>query len=131
MYLTFNHWHSDHPGVTTQPHHHLYPQTNNSPANSPNLRRRNIHQNRTLYDTLRASPQWNKTLFILTFDETGGFHDHDPPRLAPRPDKPTDTETAANGEKYTFGFDRLGGRILTLLSSPWAGKEVMLLRRWG
>lgn len=33
---------------------------------------------KNVYDALRASPQWNQTLFILTFDETGGFHDHVP-----------------------------------------------------
>lgn len=75
-----------------------------------------------VYDALRASPQWNQTLLILTFDETGGFHDHVPPPLAARPDNLTYTETAPNGEKYTFSFDRLGGRIPTLLISPWVGK---------
>lgn len=77
---------------------------------------------KNVYDALRASPQWNQTLFILTFDETGGFHDHVPPPLAARPDNLTYTETAPNGEKYTFSFDRLGGRIPTLLISPWVGK---------
>ena len=75
-----------------------------------------------VYDALRASPQWNETLLILTFDETGGFHDHVPPPLAVRPDNMTYTETAPNGEEYTFMFDRLGGRIPTLLISPWVAK---------
>ncbi|KAJ5102957.1 hypothetical protein N7532_003486 [Penicillium argentinense] len=78
-----------------------------------------------VYDALRASPQWNETLFVLTFDETGGFHDHVPPPLAPRPDNLTYTETAPNGEKYTFEFDRLGGRIPTILISPWVAKGVV------
>ncbi len=69
-----------------------------------------------VYESLRASPQWNETLFILTFDETGGFHDHDPPPLAPRPDDLTYTATTPNGS-YTFQFDRLGGRI------PFAHEE--------
>lgn len=75
-----------------------------------------------VYDALRASPQWNETLLILTFDETGGFHDHVPPPLAVRPDDLTYTENAADGSKYTFQFDRLGGRVPTLLISPWVGK---------
>ncbi|KAM2458151.1 hypothetical protein ACFX1W_006972 [Malus domestica] len=29
-----------------------------------------------VYETLRASPQWNDTLFIITYDEHGGFYDH-------------------------------------------------------
>lgn len=80
---------------------------------------------KNVYDALRASPQWNETLFILTFDETGGFHDHVPPPLAVRPDNLTYTETAPNGEKYTFSFDRLGGRIPTILISPWVAKGLV------
>ncbi|OIW30429.1 phosphoesterase [Coniochaeta ligniaria NRRL 30616] len=75
-----------------------------------------------VYESLRASPQWKETLFILTFDETGGFHDHVPPPLAPRPDDLTYTESTPNGKNYTLNFDRLGGRIPTLLISPWVSK---------
>ncbi len=79
-----------------------------------------------VYEALRASPQWQDTLFILTFDETGGFHDHVPPPLAPRPDALTYTATSTpGGGPYTFNFDRLGGRIPTLLISPWVGKGVV------
>ncbi|PYH28390.1 phosphoesterase superfamily protein [Aspergillus neoniger CBS 115656] len=77
---------------------------------------------KNVYDALRAGPQWNETLFILSFDETGGFHDHVPPPLAPRPDNLTYTATTPNGKDYTFNFNRLGGRIPTLLISPWVGK---------
>ncbi|KAJ5287634.1 Phosphoesterase [Penicillium angulare] len=75
-----------------------------------------------VYDSIRSSPQWNETLFVLTFDETGGFHDHVRPPLATRPDNLTYTETAPNGEKYTYEFNRLGGRIPTFLISPWTSK---------
>ncbi|KAJ5788165.1 Phosphoesterase [Penicillium paradoxum] len=77
---------------------------------------------KSVYDAVRGGPQWEETLIILTFDETGGFHDHVPPPLATRPDDLTYTETAPNGEKYTFSFDRLGGRLPTLLISPWIAK---------
>lgn len=80
---------------------------------------------KNVYDALRASPQWNQTLFVLTFDETGGFHDHVPPPLAPRPDGLTYTEQAPNGRNYTFAFDRLGGRVPTLLISPWVAKGIV------
>ncbi|KAB5578059.1 phosphoesterase [Coniochaeta sp. 2T2.1] len=75
-----------------------------------------------VYEALRASPQWNDTLLILTFDETGGFHDHVPPPLAPRPDSLTYTASTPAGKSYTFPFNRLGGRIPTLLISPWVSK---------
>ncbi|KAH8693564.1 phosphoesterase superfamily protein [Talaromyces proteolyticus] len=55
---------------------------------------------RRVYDAARAGPQWKNTLFVLSFDETGGFHDHD----------------------YTFTFNRLGGRIPTLLISDWVSE---------
>ncbi|RAL11777.1 phosphoesterase superfamily protein [Aspergillus homomorphus CBS 101889] len=75
-----------------------------------------------VYEALRNGPQWSDTLFILSFDETGGFHDHVPPPLAPAPDSLAYTATTPSGEKYTFPFNRLGGRIPTLLISPWVGK---------
>lgn len=77
---------------------------------------------RNVYNSLRSGPQWNQSLFILTFDESGGFHDHVPPPLAPRPDNLTYTETAPNGENYTYLFNRVGGRIPTFLISPWVDK---------
>ncbi|CAI7658098.1 unnamed protein product [Penicillium manginii] len=73
-----------------------------------------------VYDALRASPQWEKTLLLLTYDETGGFFDHVAPPLAVRPDNKTYTETAADGSTYTLNFDRLGGRMPTWLVSPYA-----------
>jgi phospholipase C len=78
-----------------------------------------------VYEALRASPQWESSLFILTFDETGGFADHVPPPLVPRPDNLTYTATTPSGGAHTFLFDRLGGRIPTLLISPWVGKGVV------
>jgi phospholipase C len=75
-----------------------------------------------IYDALRTSPQWDKTLLLLTFDETGGFFDHVPAPLAVRPDNKTYTEVAPDGSSYTLNFDRLGGRMPTWLISPYASK---------
>lgn len=73
-----------------------------------------------IYDAVRAGPQWEKTLLLITCDEAGGFADHvAPPPLAVRPGDKTYTETAANGDQYTFKFDRLGGRMPTWLISPY------------
>ncbi|CAM0141677.1 hypothetical protein VKS41_007912 [Umbelopsis sp. WA50703] len=64
-----------------------------------------------VYETLRASPQWNETLFIVTYDEHGGYFDHVPtPLNAPNPDNITVSD---------FDFTRLGVRVPTLLISPW------------
>lgn len=73
-----------------------------------------------IYDALRSSPQWDKTLLLLTFDETGGFFDHVAPPLAVRPDNLTYTEKAPDGKEYTLQYDRLGGRLPTWLISPYS-----------
>jgi phospholipase C len=73
-----------------------------------------------IYEAVRNSPQWEETLFILTFDEHGGFGDHvPPPHNVPPGDDITYTETAQDGKNITFDFKRLGVRVPTLLISPW------------
>lgn len=71
-----------------------------------------------IYEALRASPQWNDTLFIVTFDEHGGFYDHVP--------TPLNVPSPGDGEKSYplrgIEFNRLGVRIPTLLISPWVPK---------
>ncbi|OVA02926.1 Phosphoesterase [Macleaya cordata] len=68
-----------------------------------------------VYETLRASPQWNEMLFIITYDEHGGFYDHVPtPTVGvPSPDD------IVGPEPYKFQFDRLGVRVPTIMISPW------------
>ncbi|XP_052183857.1 non-specific phospholipase C6 [Diospyros lotus] len=70
------------------------------------------------YEALRASPQWNETLLIITYDEHGGFYDHvqTPYKNVPNPDG--NTGPAPN----FFKFDRLGVRVPTIMVSPWIKK---------
>ncbi|KAJ7244817.1 phosphoesterase [Mycena rebaudengoi] len=75
-----------------------------------------------IYDAVRQGPHWEDTLLLITYDESGGFHDHVPAPLAVPPDAKTYTETAHDGSSYTFNFDRLGGRMPTFLVSPYAPK---------
>ncbi|KUJ09487.1 phosphoesterase [Mollisia scopiformis] len=76
-----------------------------------------------IYEAVRGSPQWDETLFILTFDEHGGFGDHVPPPTGvPAGDDVLYTETAPDGKNITFNFERLGVRVPTLLISPWVQK---------
>ncbi len=37
----------------------------------------------SVYAALRASPQWDRCLFVVTYDEHGGFFDHVPPPEMP------------------------------------------------
>ena len=71
-----------------------------------------------VYETLRASPQWNQTLFLITYDEHGGFYDHvpTPARGVPSPDG------IVGPEPFNFTFNRLGVRVPTIAISPWIQK---------
>ncbi|KAJ8772283.1 hypothetical protein K2173_027460 [Erythroxylum novogranatense] len=71
-----------------------------------------------VYETLRASPQWNETLLVITYDEHGGFYDHvnTPYVNVPNPDGNT------GPAPYFFKFDRLGVRVPTIMVSPWIEK---------
>jgi len=67
-----------------------------------------------VYNALRTSPQWEKTLLVVLFDEHGGFYDHVPPPLAVPPDEFVDE----------YAFDRLGVRVPAILVSPWLARGV-------
>jgi phospholipase C len=43
-----------------------------------------------IYNAIRSSPIWHSTLFIVVFDEHGGFYDHEYPPEAVPPDDHTD-----------------------------------------
>jgi phospholipase C len=64
-----------------------------------------------IYDAIRNSPNWSKTVLIINFDEWGEFYDHVPPPLARIP-----TASAAAGD--TDG--RLGFRVPCVVISPYA-----------
>lgn len=71
-----------------------------------------------IYEALRNSPQWNETVFIITYDEHGGYYDHVPTPLNVPP--PGDVIKSYPDEGVLF--DRLGIRIPTLIISPWVSK---------
>lgn len=74
-----------------------------------------------LYEALRASPQWNETLFAVLFEEHGGFWDHVAP---PAPIPPPGDGEASYPDK--FDFARAGIRIPALLVSPWIPRGTVL-----
>jgi phospholipase C len=63
-----------------------------------------------VYDALRNGSGWEKTLFIITYDEHGGIYDHVPPPAAVPPD-----DLRPDG----FAFDRYGVRVPAVIVSPW------------
>lgn len=70
-----------------------------------------------IYRALRASPNWEKTLFIITYDEHGGCYDHVPPPAATPPSTHATTP---------FNFDRYGVRVPAVLVSPWIRPATLL-----
>lgn len=68
-----------------------------------------------VYEALRNSPQWNEILFVIIYDEHGGFYDHvaTPVEGVPSPDG------IVGPDPFKFQFDRLGVRIPAIIVSPW------------
>jgi phospholipase C len=63
-----------------------------------------------VYDAIRNGPGWERTLFIITYDEHGGVYDHVAPPAAVPPD-----DLRPDG----FAFDRYGVRVPAVIVSPW------------
>jgi phospholipase C len=79
-----------------------------------------------VYAALRGGPQWPRSLYVVTFDEHGGYFDHADPAAAVNPDG---INSPAPGDKTSFApkfaFDRLGLRVPTIIASPWVGKGIV------
>jgi phospholipase C len=58
-----------------------------------------------VYDALASSPQWDRCLLVIAYDENGGFYDHVPP------------PQAADDDPDMFG--RYGVRVPAIIVSPW------------
>jgi phospholipase C len=58
-----------------------------------------------VYHALATSPQWEKTMLVVFYDEHGGFFDHVAPTAAPDDDQQL--------------FGRYGVRVPALIVSPW------------
>lgn len=68
-----------------------------------------------VYRALARSPQWDRTVFVLTFDEHGGFFDHVvPPVVA------DDTVLSGPGPD----LKRLGFRVPCIIGGPFAPARV-------
>jgi phospholipase C len=71
----------------------------------------------SVYNALRQNDRlWNSTLFLVLYDEHGGFYDH----VSPPQAVPPDYHVLPN-----FEFDRLGVRVPALLVSPWVERTII------
>jgi phospholipase C len=70
-----------------------------------------------VYNALKASPQWGRMVFVLNFDEHGGFYDHvPPPRVA-------DNNVNPNPGPHP-DYGRLGFRVPAIAMGPFAPSKV-------
>lgn len=88
---------------------------------------------KSIYESLISNESaWDKTLFIVTFDEQVGAYDHVPPPVAVPPwgvDGTPDFKPPIGFDgkpkpllQHNFPFNRYGGRVPTLLISPYIQK---------
>lgn len=84
----------------------------------------------TLINGLMQSSSWKSSVFLLTFDEGGGFYDHVAPQPAVSPDGikpvdylPNDICTAITGTGPLCDFTYTGYRVPLLVVSPFTKKN--------
>jgi phospholipase C len=70
-----------------------------------------------IYNALRKSPQWERMVFVVNFDENGGFYDHVVP-----PAVKDDNVNTIPGSK--LDYKRLGFRVPCIAIGPYAPKKI-------
>jgi phospholipase C len=66
----------------------------------------------SVYNAVRSSTCWKKTLLIITYDEHGGCYDHAPPPVAIPPD-------GVIANSHGFNFNTYGVRVPAVIVSPY------------
>lgn len=76
-----------------------------------------------IYTALAKGPQWKNIMFVITYDEHGGFHDHvSPPKTA----DDTAEKFGLDGAPFdpannpALDFDQLGFRVPAMVIGPYA-----------
>jgi len=75
-----------------------------------------------VYEALRNSRYWAETMLIITFDEHGGFYDHQPPPAT----VPTGDDSRYANPNYSFQFNRLGIRVPAIVASAYTAKGTII-----
>ncbi len=71
-----------------------------------------------IYSAIRNSPIWQSSLFVILYDEHGGFYDSVAPGKAVPPNDAAPQTLNANG----FAFDVYGVRVPAIVVSPWVAR---------
>ncbi len=70
-----------------------------------------------VHDALKDSPQWERMVFVLNFDESGGFFDHVPLPLV-------QDDTVLPGSGPVPNLKQLGPRVPAIAMGPFAPKKI-------
>jgi phospholipase C len=70
-----------------------------------------------VHDALKSSPQWDRMVFVLNFDEHGGFFDHVPPPEC-------QDDTVLTGSDRLPNLKRLGFRVPAIAMGPFAPPRI-------
>lgn len=74
---------------------------------------------KAVYETIRNSPLWDRSLLVIVYDEHGGFYDSAvPPKTVP----PGDGNDHSDYNQFGFNFDQLGPRVPAIVVSPLIAK---------
>jgi phospholipase C len=77
---------------------------------------------KSTYEAIRNSPLWNSSLLIVTWDEHGGFFDHDKPGGTVAPG---DTVPGSEFNVFGFTFEQLGARVPAVIVSPLIARNLI------
>lgn len=69
-----------------------------------------------VYEAVRDSPQWDRTIMVLSFDEHGGFYDHVKP--------PAVEDDTNNGPDDKANYKIMGVRVPAIAISPFAPRKI-------
>jgi phospholipase C len=87
-----------------------------------------------IYEALRAGKGWDKTLFMVTYDDFGGFDDQVPlpdavqdhsPCLVWNKQHHVSINATTNCAHRSSNFSKLGHRGVSAMMSPWVGKQAI------
>jgi phospholipase C len=70
---------------------------------------------KNLYEAISGSALWPSSMFVIVFDEHGGFFDH----VRPPPAVPPGSSENPKLKTHNFPFDRMGVRVPALVISPY------------
>lgn len=79
-----------------------------------------------MYNAIKDSPYWEESVFLIVFDEHGGFFDHVVPDNSIVPADNALVATAPTGlTQHDFRFDRYGFRVPAIVISPYVRQSTI------